>query len=165
MIEHTLTEAINNLGGFHSEGIYGLPQDWAKALELWHRAAELGYVDSYYNIGCIYYNGYGVERDKMKAIHYWELAAMGGVADARRNLGVSESNAGNHDRALKHCVIAVGGGSNDSLKQIKQMYSNGHATKADYAKALQSYQAYLDEIKSDQRDKAAEYSDNYKYYE
>ena len=42
---------------------------------------------------------------------------------------------------------------------------NGHATRDDYAKALRAYQAYLEEIKSDQRNKAAEYSDRYKYYE
>ena len=42
---------------------------------------------------------------------------------------------------------------------------NGNATKDDYSIALKAYQAYLSEIKSDQRDKAAAYSDNYKYYE
>ena len=34
------------------------------------------------------------------------------------------------------------------------MYKNGYATKDDYATALHSYQSYLDEIKSDQRDQA-----------
>ena len=52
-------------------------------------------------------------------------------------------------------MIAVGSGDNDSLKMIQQLYTTGHATKDDYAKALQAYQAYLDEIKSDDRDKAA----------
>ena len=41
---------------------------------------------------------------------------------------------------------------------------NGHATKEDYAKALRVYQAYLVEIKSAQRDEAAAYSHEYKYY-
>ena len=53
--------------------LYGLPQDWDKALELWHRAAELGYAPPCYNIGCAYYYGRGVERDMKKAKHYWEL--------------------------------------------------------------------------------------------
>ena len=44
------------------------------------------------------------------------------------------------------------------------MYSKGCATKDDYAKALQAYQAYLSEIKSDDRDKAAAFSDDFKYY-
>ena len=62
-------------------------------------------------------------------------------------------------------MIAAGSGYNDSLKNIKQLYSNGYATKDDYAKALQAYQAYLKEIKSDDRDKAAAFNARYKYYE
>jgi hypothetical protein len=29
-------------GRYYDEGIHGLPQDHAKALELWHQAGELG---------------------------------------------------------------------------------------------------------------------------
>ncbi len=43
--------------------------------------------------------------------------------------------------------------------------SNGNATKEEYTKALQLYQAYLSEIKSPQRDKAAAAHDEcYRYY-
>ena len=59
------------------------------------------------------------------------------------------------NRALKHYMIAVGSGSNESLKMIQKMYKDGHATKDDYAKALKAYQAYISKIKSDQRDAAA----------
>ena len=62
-------------------------------------------------------------------------------------------------------MIAVGFGNNESLKKIKQLYLDGDATKEDYAKALQAYQAYVEEVKSDDRDKAAEYDEMYKYYE
>ena len=58
-------------------------------------------------------------------------------------------------RALKHFMIAAEGGFYRSPKNIKSMYMDGHATKDDYAKALRAYQAYLIEIKSDQRDEAA----------
>ena len=160
-------QAIYNLGVDYAEGIYGLPQDHAKALELWHRAGKLGNALANHNIGTAYMFGRGVEvvRDKKKATHYWELAAMEGEVHARHNLGVSERKAGNHGRALKHFMIAARSGDNKSLKTIKEMYKDGYATKDDYAKALQAYQAYLDEIKSDDRDKAAAFSDNYKYYE
>ena len=48
---------------------------------------------------------------------------------------------------------------------IRQFYVNGHATKDDFAKALQAYQKYVDEIKSVQRDEAAAFdSDEYRYY-
>ena len=152
--------AIYSLGGFYFEGRYGLPQDMVKALELWHRAAELSYVSAYCNIGNVYWYGNGVERDAKKATHYYELAAIGGSEHARLNLGVSEVNKGNYGRALKHFMIAAGSGHNNSLKKIKFLYLDGDASKDDYAKALQAYQVYLSEIKSDDRDKAAAYSDN-----
>ena len=50
-------------------------------------------------------------------------------------------------------MIAVRSGEPDSLELIKELliYSDGHETKVDYADALRSYQAYLSEVKSDQR--------------
>ena len=157
-------DAIRNLGCCYFDGSHGLPQDYAKALGLWHQAAELGNTTSYYNIGVAYHNGNGVERDEKKANHYFELAAMGGHLDARHNLGAKEGRAGNIDRALNHFMIAAGYGDNDSLEMIKQMFMNKYATKDDYAKALRAYQASLVEIKSPQRDEAAALSDDYKSY-
>jgi hypothetical protein len=158
-------KAIYNLGCYYSRGSHGFPQDRTKALELWHRAAaELGNTQSYYSIGGAYDVGNGVERDEKKANHYLELAAMRGHVLARYNLGISEYNAGNFGRAVKHYMIAAGCGDNDSVEVIKQMFMNGDATKDDYAKALQVYQAYLGEIKSPQRDEAAVAHELYKYY-
>ena len=51
-------EAIHDMGGCYSEGLHGLPQDRAKALELWHRAKELGSATSYHCIGNAYYVGW-----------------------------------------------------------------------------------------------------------
>jgi len=146
------------------EGIRGFPQDHTKALEYWHRAGELGIAKAYVNIGYAYQYGEGVEVDEKKAIHYYELAAMAGDADARHNLGLEEERVGNMERALNHHMIAVRAGDSDSLKEIQELYSKGHATKEDYTKALQSYQKYLMDIKSDQRDKAAAFSEDYRYY-
>ena len=148
-------EAIFQLGIYYRDGKYGCPQDDVKALELFIRAGELGCNKAYNNIGYAYENGEGVEMDKKKADHYYKLAAMGGNVYARYNLGAVEEDAGNINRALKHYMIAAGGGFEKSLKQIQTLYTNGHATKDDYAKALRAYQAYLVEIKSAQRDAAA----------
>jgi len=159
------TYATYDLGCYYSDGTYGLVQDNKKALEYWHRASELGYTNAYANIGYAYDIGEGVEVDNKKANHYYELAAMGGDATARHNLGINEGEAGNVERALRHHMIAVRAGENDSLKEIKELYTkNGHVTKDDYMKALQLYQAYLAEIKSDQRDEASTTDDNYRYY-
>ena len=157
--------AIYNLGGQYYNGGHSLRQNRAKAVELWHRAAELGSAEAYYHIATAYKTGELAERDENKAKRYYELAAMRGHSMARYNLGVDEANLGNADRALRHWVIALKDGEYTALHNIKRLYSEGHATKDDYAKALRSYQAYLDEIKSDQRDKAAAFRDGFEYYE
>ena len=78
-------EVMCNLGLYYSngQGRYGLPQDYVKALALYHRAAELGYVGAYTNIGTAYHFGNGVEVDIKKAKHYYELAAVKGHVEAR----------------------------------------------------------------------------------
>ena len=105
-----------------------------------------------------------MEIDKKKANHYYKLAAIGGNIVARYNLGNNEQRAGNMNRALKHFMSAAEEGEPISLKKIQKLYTNGHATKDDYAKALRAYQAYLAEIKSTQRDAAAAARANYRYY-
>ena len=158
-------KAIYALGGYHAQGMHGLPQDYTKAVELWHRAAELGHVEAYYNIGNVYSRGDGVEVDKKKAIKYYELGAIGGDAASRHNLAVTEWNIGNEERAFKHYMIAVESGHKGSLTNIQKLYSRGLATKDVYTEALRSYQKNLVEVKSIQRDKAAAASERYKYYQ
>jgi len=160
--------AIHNLGCHYRYARLGLPQDHAKALELWHCAGELGNAAAYYNIGCAYSSGEGVVRDEEKAKRYWELGAMLGHISARYNLGVhQENNLGdlNLNKASKHYIIAVKDGCLDSLKRIKEFYTKGYATKDEYAKALRGYQAYQDEIKTNQRDEAVAVRGDYKYYD
>ena len=130
--------AMHTLGCKYRGGI-GLPQDYTKALELYHQAGELGCGNAYTSLGYAYSHGRGVEIDKVKANHYYELAAKGGHAQARHNLGNNEWRLGNMDRALKHWVIAIQGGRSESLDMMKQLYALGlgHATKEDYTKALQ----------------------------
>jgi len=77
--------AMFSLGSHYSHGLYGLQQDYTKALEIYHRAAELSDTASYHNIGTAYNHGRGVERDDKKAM-YWERAAMTGDASGRHNL-------------------------------------------------------------------------------
>jgi len=156
--------AIHKFGVNHRDGADGFPQDYAKALNLYHRAGELGHIKAYTNIGNSYYHGRGVEVDEKKANHYYELAAMGGDSMARHNLGNNEVRAGSFDRALKQYMIAVRSGTSNSLEVIKEMYSNGYATKDEYMKALQLYQEYLSEIKSSQRDEAAAADEANQYY-
>ena len=72
-------EAIYDIGCYYRDGKNGYPQDYTKALELFHRVGELGYARAYGYIGHSYANGVGAEVDTKKANHYWELAANGKV--------------------------------------------------------------------------------------
>ena len=159
------TKAMNSLGLYYDQGQFGLPQNYTKAMELWHQAGELGCAQSYHNIACSYRDGDGVKRNEEKAIHYNELAAMAGCVAARDSLGFFEEWAGNVNRAMKHWMIAVKSGDNNSLKNIQRLYSNGRTAKEDYTAALQAYQTFLGEIKSVQRDEAAAFHESYKYIE
>ena len=157
-------EAIFHLAGYYSQGNhYGTPQNYTKELELFHRAAELGHDVASFNIGNSYYHGEGVGRDAKKAMHHWELGAMRGNEMARHNLGVVERDKGNHNRAMRHFMIAMEGGLSVSLEAIKELFVKGLATKDDYTKALRAYQKYLGEIKSSQRDDAAAADEGFKY--
>ena len=152
-VEMNDAEAIYTLGCYYNRGVRGLPQDRDKALEMFHQAGELGSNPAYHNIGNAYDSGRGVEKDEKKANYYWKLAAIRWHAGSRYNLGcIEEEDAGNMVRALKHYMIAAGCGHDKSLKEIREFYVNGHATKDDYAKALRAHQKYIDGIKSAQRD-------------
>ena len=74
-VEMDDAEAIYCLGCYYYNGELGFPQDWDKALELWHRAGELGDESAYYNIGSVYYYGRGVENDfeKLSITGSWQL--------------------------------------------------------------------------------------------
>ena len=148
--------AFYNLAGYYARGDGGMPQDWAKAIELWIKAGELGCADAYTNLGFSYYNGDGVEVDKKKAKYYWELAAMNGNVDARYNLGRMEIKAGNIERAYKHFILAARAGGKDSLDIVKKGYMIDIVTKDEYENTLRAYQERYNEMKSEDRNKFAE---------
>ena len=151
LMEKGNADAFNQLGGYYGQGIMGMPQDWAKANELYLKAGELGCAGAYFNLGNSYSVGRGVEIDMKKAMHYFELAAIKGNVQARNNLG---AQAGNNHRATKHFIIAAKAGFKLSLENVKRGFMHGYVTKDEYANALREYQKSQDEMKSDARDKA-----------
>jgi TPR repeat protein len=63
-----------------------VPQDAAKAVELFKQAADQGNVDAQNNLGVMYYSGEGVPRDSDKAKEWFTKAAAQGNEDAKANL-------------------------------------------------------------------------------
>ena len=147
-------EAIKFLGDQYLHGLLGLEKDASRAVELWTEAAELGSVDALYHLGLAHRDGEGVGQDVSQCIHFYEKAAMLGHSMARHNLGCYENNHGNYDRAVRHFLISAKMGLEASLKEIKDMFTRGLATKTQYAEALRGYQDALEEIKSPDREDA-----------
>jgi len=151
------------LAGYYVNGSYGLPQDQAKANELYLKAGELGCSTGYYNLADSYNQGERVEVDKTKAEHYYELAAMGGSVLARHNLGCAEWETGNLHRAMKHFIIAVRSGFEGSLEIVKHGFECELITKDEYANTLRLYHERQKEMRSDMRDKARGFYGSFPY--
>jgi hypothetical protein len=52
-------------------------------------------------------------------------------------------------------MISARAGLDESLKEIRNCFVNGHATKDEFEKALRAHKESKDEMKSDQREAAA----------
>ena len=147
-------EATHFLGTQYMHGGYGLQKDVQRAVKLWTEAAELGSTDALFNLGIAYFSGEGVGKDRAKAVEFWIKAAMQGHVESRHNLGAIEADKGDHDRAMKHLLIAVKMGRKESVDKIKSMFMEGVATKEQYAEALKGYQDAAEEMRSHDRDEA-----------
>jgi hypothetical protein len=143
-------------GYLHGDESLGIKKDFHRGLTLFHRAAELGYADANHSLGVLYSTGDGVSKDEAKGMQYFEKGAIGGSIDSRFNVGCMAYNSGRFDQAIKHWLIAAGGGYIRAVNNIKHAMYKDKATRDHYAQALRGYTQYLDEVRSDQRDRAAD---------
>ncbi|EJK53784.1 hypothetical protein THAOC_26703 [Thalassiosira oceanica] len=119
------TAAISFLGEQYYYGSRGVAKDAIRAIELWTEAAELGSIDAHYHLGA------------------WQRDA-----DSRHLLGVADHDDGNHQLAVQHFMITAKMGYEPSLNAIKDMFKEGHVTKAQYTEALLGYRDAMEEMKS-----------------
>ncbi|QCE34646.1 sel1 repeat family protein [Acetobacteraceae bacterium] len=75
------------LGTLYQNG-QGVPQDNAKAAELWTKAANQGLAAAQFNLGLLYQNGDGVPKDTAKAAEWYQKAADQGDAEAQFSLAL-----------------------------------------------------------------------------
>ena len=146
--------AINHLGDKYFYGKLGLQKDMRKAVELWTEAAELGSIDTLFNLGFAYYYGRGVGQNLAKGVEFYKKAAMRGCAVSRFFLGSIEGNTGNFDAAHKHWLISAKMGYREPVDKFKSVFMLGIATKEQYAGALKGYQEAVEEMRSHDRDEA-----------
>ena len=89
---------------------------------------------------------------------HYQIAVRGGCADSlcriRELYSNGETDKKTHSLAVLTLAVA-GEGDKETIEKLNELYSDSSntATKEDYHNALRSYQVYLSEIKSSQRDK------------
>lgn len=82
---------VTSLAIAYYEG-YGVEQDYAKALECYQKAAELGYDVAQCDLAYMYKTGKGTPKDMEKAFYWYMKSAEQGFSDAQLELGVLYHN-------------------------------------------------------------------------
>jgi localization factor PodJL len=74
---------MHNLALYYFEGTGGGPKDTSTAAQWFRRAADLGLVDSQYNLGRLYEEGIGVSQNAAEAYKWYLIAARSGDMESR----------------------------------------------------------------------------------
>ena len=128
--------------------------NYVDAFEYWTKASEMGDAESHLRLSLLYWRGRGVEKDEKKEIYHLEEAAIAGHPDARYMLASYEWESGRIDRAVKHWIIAVNLGHEQSMQALKLFYAAGKISKDQFDAALRANHAAIDAMKSPQREAA-----------
>lgn len=81
-VEQGCATCINNLGFFQGVGRGGLSSDWAEAVKLYRRAADMGSVPAMLNMGRMSRSGDGAPLDRTAALRWFRKAAEEGDKEA-----------------------------------------------------------------------------------
>jgi tetratricopeptide (TPR) repeat protein len=140
--------SIYMLGNHYHHGLGGLQQDHAKAMELYARAAELGFSKAHNNLAGIYRKGGYLKKAKFN----FEAAAMLGNEAARLNIGCFEVKSGNMERAVKHWTIAASAGCYQSMQYLRLCFEGGAVSRESIDSTLAAYNSSCAEMRSEARD-------------
>ena len=147
-VEANDAESICMLAHHYHLGRAGFQRDHTKAMELYVRAANLGYSKAHYNMAGIY-QGVG---DLKKAKFHLEAAAMAGNEVARYRLGCMEVKSRNMDRAVKHWTIAASAGCFRAMDELRKFFKRSFVSRESINSTLTAYNNSCAERKSESRD-------------
>jgi TPR repeat protein len=136
------------LAAHYLNGRVGFQQDQTEAMELFTKAAELGYSKAHNQLGGIYHE----EGKYKKSKFHSEAAAMAGDEVARCNLGVDEYNSGNMERAVKHWTIAASAGHHIAMHHLIKAFEQGVISRESIDSTLAAYNDSCAEMRSNARD-------------
>ena len=138
------------LGSYYYHGNFGLPQDRARAIELYARAAELKFSNAHYHLGMNYHRG----GDLKKAKFHLGAAAMAGHELARYFLGGREYESGNMERAVRHFTIGASAGCFRAMHSLQTLFEHRLVSRDEIDSTLTAYNNSCADMRSEARDKA-----------
>mmetsp|Transcript_8821 Transcript_8821/g.24892 ORF Transcript_8821/g.24892 Transcript_8821/m.24892 type:complete len:480 (-) Transcript_8821:566-2005(-) len=148
------TKAALIVAGRYLEGLNGLPKDTSKALELFHRSADMGSAEATAMLGLIYTSeGWGVPIQKKKGLVYLENATKMGSVTAREFLGVLEAEKGNTEHAIRHFKLSASAGHVLAMKALWKYFYKGKLCKAELEDTLRAHQEACDGMNSKDRER------------
>ena len=144
-------DAMNQLGL-----LYVVRQDYAKACELFEKAADKGDVLAMFRFGNCYENGWGAAQDNAKAREWYQKAADKGSTDGMYQLGTLYAKGygvpQDYAKAREWYQKAADKGSTDGMNQLGTLYAKGYGVPQDYAKAREWYQKAADKGSTDAKE-------------
>ena len=148
-------KAIIEMADIYFFGHHGVPKNGTKALQLFHRAADLhvGDAKACHRLGIIFTYGALGCKSTSEDLKYLQLAAKKGYVGARNELGRIELSAGNLDAACMHWCSAAKKGSKYALKKLRKLSDMNKLDKATFENILHEHVIAHDEMRSDERDR------------
>ncbi|MEZ0276766.1 MAG: tetratricopeptide repeat protein, partial [Roseimicrobium sp.] len=118
----------------------GVPQDFAKAREMYEKAAAQGHARAMNNLGSMYFHGRGVAKDDKAALDWFRKSAEGGADLAQITLGVwfQEGHVVKPDvpAAVEWFQRAAKQGNANAQRRLASIYYEGaEGVAKDYTKA------------------------------
>ncbi|GEM_PF-4833454 len=122
----------------------GVQRDYARAYELYARAARQGYAPAQYMAGVCREYGQGTAKDLDKAYRYYLLGAKQGYARAEIKVGLfywhGRGRPKDYAEAVKWFSLAARQGSKTGLNNMGAAYEFGYGTRKDPQIALSYYE-------------------------
>jgi TPR repeat protein len=129
------------LGKAYADGEDGVEKDFDKAFRCFEIAAEKGYLDAQYRLGCLYQYGHGVKQDNEAAISWYTASNNEDAKMARAMLQHTISNdTQGFEKAVdwyKESIISIHKGA--AFRGIGFLYEHGDGVGKSFKLALSNY--------------------------
>ena len=115
-------------------------KNYVKALELYKKSADKGFINAYYDVGVMLIRGQGTPKNDVEASKWLKLGAEKGDANSQSLLGLAyaggEGVVKNMEESLRWLKLAAKQGNPVALFEVGKFYFRGDLIAKDYVKGL-----------------------------